>query len=67
VPTKQLEAFLGFINRKLQDNLTVPVGAADGGFQVTFANDGTPRPRYLGRSTSKEMADDLQAIIPPSK
>ena len=38
----------------------------NGGFVVTFENDGTPRPRYLGRSTGREMADSLKNNAPPS-
>ena len=66
VPTKQLQAFLIIINQTLKIQLTIPSGGANDVFQVTFANDGTPRPRYLGRSTTKAMAEDLRTAIPPS-
>ncbi|KAE9379176.1 hypothetical protein N431DRAFT_397291 [Stipitochalara longipes BDJ] len=65
VPTKQFEHFLEIINRSLKTNLTIPAGGANGAFQVTFENDGTPQPRYLGRSTNREMADNLKDNVPP--
>lgn len=66
VPTKQLKHFLQTINNTLNVNLTLPSGAAKGGFQVTFENDGTPRPRYLGRANNREMAEALRLAPPPS-
>jgi hypothetical protein len=65
VPTKQLEHFLEIINRSLNTSLTIPAGGTNGGFQVTFENNGTPQPCYLGRSTDREMADRLKDNIPP--
>jgi hypothetical protein len=65
VPTKQFERFLATINRSLKTHLTIPAGGANGAFSVTFENDGTPQPRYLGRSTSREMADNLKENVPP--
>ena len=66
VSTKSFEAFLATINRSLKTQLTIPLGG-NGGFQVTFENDGTPRPRYLGRSTNKQIAKHLRNFIPPSE
>lgn len=34
------------------------------GFLIRFADDGTPRPRYLGRSSSREEKEDMEAAIP---
>ena len=65
VPTKQFEHFLATINRSLNTNLTIPTGGANDAFQVIFENDGTPQPRYLGRSTDREMADNLKDNVPP--
>lgn len=65
VPTKQLEHFLATINRSLKTSLTIPKGGANGVFSVTFENDGTPQPRYLGRSTNREMAGNLKDNVPP--
>jgi hypothetical protein len=66
VPTKQLEHLLRTINATLGTGLTIPSGGATSGFKVTFENDGTPRPRYLGRSTDQEMAENLKTSAPPS-
>jgi hypothetical protein len=66
IPTKQFEAFLAIINRTLKTQLTIPSGGGGRTFQVTFENDGTPQPRYLGRSTNKEMAENLRNSIPPA-
>jgi hypothetical protein len=65
IPTKQFEYFLATINQSLRTSLTIPIGGASGAFQVTFENDGTPQPRYLGRSTDREMADNLKHNVPP--
>ncbi|KAN0114967.1 hypothetical protein V8E51_004511 [Hyaloscypha variabilis] len=65
VPTKQFEHFLATINRSLNTNLTIPTGGANDAFQVIFENDGTPQPRYLGRSTDRGMADNLKDNVPP--
>src|SRR5208282_4098975 len=55
------------INRKLSTQLTIPTGGTQrGGFQVTFENDGTPQPRYLGRSMNREMEGELKNAVPPS-
>jgi len=66
VPTRQLEYFLATINKKLGTKLTIPTGGSNSAFEVTFASDGTPRPRYLGRSTNRDMADTLKNNVPPS-
>jgi hypothetical protein len=66
VPTAQFEAFLKEINRTLKISLAIPSGSPGHAFQVTFEDDTTPQPRYLGRAESKEMADDLKLAIPPS-
>jgi len=65
VPTKQLEHFLDSINRKLDTNLVVPT-ENNSQFKVTFEDNSTPRPRYLGRANSKTMAEGLINACPPS-
>ncbi|CZS95746.1 uncharacterized protein RCO7_08741 [Rhynchosporium graminicola] len=65
VPTRQVDAFLKRINQKLDTALTVPSGGANGAFQVTFTNDGTPQPRYLGFSINNDMAESLRKNVPP--
>ncbi|KAH6682101.1 hypothetical protein B0J14DRAFT_230794 [Halenospora varia] len=68
VPTKQFEHFLKTINHALNINLTIPCDGEDrvAGFEVRFPTDGTPRPRYLGRSTTQAKADELKNNVPPS-
>jgi hypothetical protein len=56
VPTKEFEFFLWNINLKLNTNLRIPTGG-NRVFHVTFDNDGTPQPRYLGRATNREVRD----------
>ncbi|OWP06572.1 hypothetical protein B2J93_1213 [Marssonina coronariae] len=65
VPTEQVETFLARINQTLNIGLTVPSGGANGTFQVTFTNDGTPQPRYLGNSIDSKMAETLRNNVPP--
>lgn len=65
VPTKQLEHLLDCINRTLNINLSVKT-EEDSRFKVTFEDDGTPRPRYLGRANNKVMAESLRNGCPPS-
>jgi hypothetical protein len=36
------------------------------GFNIDFANDGSPRPRYLGKSADHEDAKDLKDSVPSS-
>lgn len=66
VPTEQFIHFLQTINRYFHTELTIPGSGGESSFRVTFEADGTPRPRFLGRSTSKEMAANLRKVVPPS-
>lgn len=50
----------------MDTQLTIPSGGSNAGFRLMFDNDGTPRPRYLGRSTNSEMVTNLHRNIPPS-
>lgn len=65
VPTTQFENFLSEINEKLHTRLTIPTGGAGTCFHVVFPQDGTPRPRYFGESTSKEYANQMKTLPPP--
>jgi hypothetical protein len=62
VPTKQFESFLWNINRKLGTSLRIPTGGK-GAFHVTFDNDGTPQPRYLGRATNRKVRSDGLLLV----
>jgi hypothetical protein len=42
----------------------MPVDAVKTGFLLDFPEDGTPRPRYLGRSDEREMAEVLKQAVP---
>jgi len=66
VPTDQFVAFLATVNESLGLQLTIPSGHRGSAFQVNFENDATPKPRYLGKSTNQEMADDLHNKVPPN-
>ncbi|TVY13160.1 Uncharacterized protein LARI1_G008062 [Lachnellula arida] len=66
VPAKQFQDFLELINRSLSTSLAMPSGGSNGTFMVSFENDGTPRPRYLGRTANKEAAETLRNNIPPT-
>lgn len=67
VPTNQFESLLKTVNRELGVQLRIPSSATNNdGFRATFPNEGTPRPRYLGRATNRDTADKLHANIPPS-
>lgn len=64
VPTIQVEYFLSQINEKLHMSLAMPDEESTSNFFVEFAADGNPRPRYLGRSTEREMAEGLKQAVP---
>ena len=36
----------------------------ESGFLIDFPSDGTPRPRYLGQSNSRDMYDKLEKTVP---
>ncbi|KAG9240102.1 hypothetical protein BJ878DRAFT_320174 [Calycina marina] len=65
VTTKQLEHFLKTINQSLMINLTVEA-PEDSQFKVMFVDDGTSRPRYLGRTNSKIGFETLRNSCPAS-
>jgi hypothetical protein len=44
----------------------MPSGGTNGTFMVSFENDGTPRPRYLGRTSNREAAETLRNNVPPA-
>lgn len=66
VPTTQLQNLLDVVNAKLEDtNLTIPDGKNAEKFYMTFGAGQTPRPRFLGRSTSLLSFEDLKTSFPP--
>ncbi|KAK3944641.1 good for full DBP5 activity protein 2 [Diplogelasinospora grovesii] len=66
VPTYQLQHLLDVVNRKLNTKLTIPSGVNYEKFSMRFGDHGTPRPRFLGRSTgSMHFASLCQSIPEP--
>jgi hypothetical protein len=61
VPTYQFEHLLEVVNAKIGTYLTIPNGTNEEKFKLTFGTGGTPRPRYLGRSTSLATFCQLSA------
>ena len=53
VPAREFELLLSEINTDTGLELKVPSRAAACGFYVNFTDDGQPRPRFLGISSSK--------------
>ena len=64
VPTYQFEHLLDVVNAKLEINLTIPHGVNSNKFAISFGVGNTPRPRFLGRSTSLEAFGSLCEAIP---
>jgi hypothetical protein len=64
LPSRQVEHFFLTINKNLGTRLALPEDAVEAGFLVDFPEDGMPRPRYLGRSTEREMAEALKQSVP---
>ncbi|TLS29772.1 hypothetical protein PpBr36_00454 [Pyricularia pennisetigena] len=62
VPTKQLQHLLKYTNAALGINLTIPIGTNADKFKVWFGLGGTPRPRFLGRTTSLDEFLALPAL-----
>ncbi|KAK0646599.1 hypothetical protein B0T16DRAFT_328729 [Cercophora newfieldiana] len=65
VPTYQFEHLLDTVNNKLGIYLNIPGGANNKKFRHAFGLGDTPRPRFLGRSTSEEVFHDLTEDYPP--
>jgi hypothetical protein len=63
VPSTQVEFFFSDINSKMHVLLAMPDETAQA-FHLKFSTHGTLRPRYLGRSTEREMAEGLKQAIP---
>ncbi|KAK5046587.1 hypothetical protein LTR84_007348 [Exophiala bonariae] len=60
VPHAQFQALIKEIGYKLKIDVSVP----DFPFTLTFRDDGTPQPKLLGTSHSREEAGELQNSIP---
>ncbi|OAF58126.2 hypothetical protein VC83_05374 [Pseudogymnoascus destructans] len=64
VPLAQVEHFIWIINRHLKTHLGIPIMERDPGFIIDCPDDGTPRPRYIGRSNDYETAVLTKKAIP---
>lgn len=64
VPTRQLDTLLRRINAQHMITLSIPGGANEGKFYRRFGGMGTPRPRYLGRTSDVASYKTLVAITP---
>jgi hypothetical protein len=52
------------INKTLGTQFKLPSTASETGLVVDFPIDGTPRPRYLGYTNEREMAEVLKTSVP---
>lgn len=64
IPTTQVEQFLHKINLELRTYLRLPEAEEYPAFSTTFTMEGAPRPRYLGKSTEREMAEGIKMSVP---
>lgn len=64
VPLIQVEHFIWIINRHLKTHLGIPIMERDPAFIIDCPDDGTPRPRYIGRSNDYETAVLTKKAIP---
>jgi hypothetical protein len=64
VPTYQFQHLLDVVNAKLETRLTIPPGRNEVRFKMTFGLGGSPRPRFLGRSTDPNSYDELRKAVP---
>jgi hypothetical protein len=66
IPSRQFQHFLVIINNTLETHLKLPDNTTDSKLFFEFPKDGTPRPRYLGHTNEREMAECLKKAIPSS-
>ncbi|KAI9703587.1 MAG: hypothetical protein M1836_007357 [Candelina mexicana] len=64
VPAKQVEQLIQEINDFFGCQLEFPRDAQEVGFHLIFSDDNTPRPRYLGQSSSRSTFDDMVQNTP---
>jgi hypothetical protein len=66
IPSRQFQHFLISINNILGTHLKLPDDSTGSRLLFEFPKDGTPRPRYLGHTNEREMAEHLKKAIPSS-
>ncbi|GIK01620.1 hypothetical protein Aspvir_005658 [Aspergillus viridinutans] len=64
VPAAQVRKFVQEINRELEVTLSIPE-ESEMGMILDFNLDGVPQPTFIGKCTSRETKDELEATIPP--
>lgn len=64
IPGTEVERLFEEIRETLHIPVTFPDISSDSGFQLTFQQEGSPRPRYLGRLTNHCGVLELGAMIP---
>ncbi|KAK3322531.1 hypothetical protein B0H66DRAFT_207375 [Apodospora peruviana] len=64
VLTNQFQHLLDIVNAILDIHLTIPPGNNADKFTMSFGLGNTPRPRFLGRSTSVDSFESLSKAIP---
>ncbi|KAK2757103.1 hypothetical protein FQN54_005072 [Arachnomyces sp. PD_36] len=64
IPASQAQELIATINKALQCDISIP-SDSDEGLLLPFAEDGTPQPKFLGLSTSREMKEQLEQRIEP--
>ena len=64
VPEKEVQVLFEEISQELDIHVTFPDITKEPGFQLAFLDEGSPRPRYLGRLTNDCSMDELEQAIP---
>ena len=60
LPLDQVQKLVNDINRAFKSNVKVP----EDPFTLSFFNNGTPQPKFLGRSHSREEVAAMESCIP---
>ena len=64
VPAEEVRALLREINTALDLSLDFPIRAEERGFHLEFPEDGNPRPRFVGISSSREAFNAMERKVP---
>ncbi|KAI9872634.1 MAG: hypothetical protein M1830_001392, partial [Pleopsidium flavum] len=64
IPSNQVQALFTEVNEGLRCDLSFPETSEELGFVLSFNDDSTPRPRYLGQSTSRICFDTMASKVP---
>lgn len=64
IPQPEVEALFQDIRDAIGISVRFPDITRHPGFEIGFQEEGSPRPRYLGRFESNFSLDDLEALIP---